>query len=240
MLAGVEGIEDLSLTTNGTLLQAKARALKEAGLSRLTVSLDTLKPHVYERITRGGQLARALAGLDEALQVGLVQVKLNVVVIRGLNDDELLNFVNFASSRGIEVRFIELMPLGRTKLIGRHFFISAREMRVRLEKEIKLIPAISRNGCGPAEVYELVGWPGRVGFITPVSSPFCARCNRLRLSANGLLHTCLFGGPKIDLKPCLKPAAGEEALKRLLCEAVALKPQGRRGFRQIEMSRVGG
>lgn len=224
MLAGIDAIDDISLTTNGTLLSGYAAELKQAGLRRVNVSLDTLKPDKFEYITRGSNLGDVLKGIEVARSVGLNPVKLNVVVMSGINDDELLNFAAKTISEGWHVRFIELMPLaGRGDITSQ--YISVSEMRRRLEQFGELEPCLPSVGNGPAKYFRFPQARGTIGFITPVSEHFCFRCNRLRLTADGKLRPCLLAENEIDLRQPLRSGISLAGLKKLIREAVASKPE---------------
>lgn len=220
MLAQTRGVDDISMTTNGTLLSRYAAELKAAGLRRVNVSLDTLKPDKFELITHGRALDRVLDGIEMAHSVGLTPVKLNMVVMSGVNDDEILDFAA-KTIEGWHVRFIELMPFGRNSASS--LFISASEIRQRLERLGKLEPCLPGAGNGPAKYFRFPQAKGTIGFITPISEHFCFSCNRLRLTADGKLRSCLMCEDEIDLRqPLRNGQAGE--LKRLIQEAVARKP----------------
>jgi cyclic pyranopterin phosphate synthase len=224
MLARIEAIDDISLTTNGTLLKRCAAELKQAGLRRVNVSLDTLKSDRFELITRsGGNISQVLEGIDAARAVGLTPVKLNMVVMSGINDDELLDFAAKTIAEEWHVRFIELMPLaGEATPAPR--FVSAGEMRKRLEQLGELEPCLPSIGNGPAKYFRLPHAKGTIGFITPVSEHFCFRCNRLRLTADGKLRPCLLSDDEVDLKKPLRRGISSAGLKQLIEEAVANKP----------------
>jgi cyclic pyranopterin phosphate synthase len=227
LLAGIETIDDISLTTNGILLAQYAAALKEAGLNRVNVSLDSLKPEKFNMITRCGALEDTLEGIEAAKAAGLTPVKINVVVMAGVNDDELTDFALKTVSDGWHVRFIEHMPVngddpGVTKLF------SVAEMRKRIETLGKLEPWKVDVGNGPAKYFRLPDATGTIGFITPVTEHFCYQCNRLRLTADGKLRPCLLSEEEIDLKEPLRSGASVTELKNLIEKAVASKPKGHR------------
>ncbi len=223
MIAAIKTIDDISMTTNGTLLARYAAELKAAGLRRVNVSLDTLKPDKFERITRGNYLSNVLNGIEAARSAGLNPVKLNMVVMAGVNDDELVDFAARTIDNEWHVRFIELMPVAGNG--GNHAqFIPVNEMRQRIEVLGALEPCRPGVGNGPAKYFRLPQARGTIGFITPVSEHFCFHCNRLRLTSDGKLRPCLMSENEIDLKPHLRRAISVEELKGLIEKAVALKP----------------
>jgi cyclic pyranopterin phosphate synthase len=224
MLASIDAIDDISLTTNGTLLAHHADELKKAGLRRINISLDTLKPERFKQITRCGNLEDTLAGLEAATAVGLNPVKINVVVISGVNDDELPDFAKKTISDGWHVRFIELMPVNDK--LATSGLVSVHDMKRRLAPMGKLEPCQVSVGNGPAKYFRLPGATGTVGFITPVTEHFCYHCNRLRLTADGKLRPCLLSEEEIDLREPLRRGASAAELKSLIEEAIARKPLG--------------
>ncbi|HNY99924.1 MAG TPA: GTP 3',8-cyclase MoaA [Anaerolineaceae bacterium] len=227
MIAGTPGIEDVSLTTNGLLLGKMAKELAEAGLRRVNVSLDTLNPERFARITRGGSLQKVLDGLDLAEVWGLLPIKINMVVMRGVNDDEMESMAQLSVTRGWHVRFIEIMPIQNQTPWGEGFPMPADtyypipEMIERL-KEAGLQKVDDKVGSGPAVEYCLPGALGRIGFITPVSEPFCSQCNRLRLTADGNLRPCLMSDIEVPILQTLRE--GGDILP-LFEQAVLLKPE---------------
>jgi len=227
LLAGIHSIDDISLTTNGTLLAEYATELKEAGLNRVNVSLDTLKPDGFEQITRCGNLEDTLAGIEAARAAGLNPVKINVVAMGGINDDELVDFAAKTVSDGWHVRFIEHMPVNGDDS-GLIKLVSVKEMRQRIETLGKLEPWKVDVGNGPAKYFRLPDATGTIGFITPVTEHFCYQCNRLRLTADGKLRPCLLSEDEIDLREPLRQGASAEELKNLIEKATASKPQGHR------------
>ncbi len=218
--AALEGIRDIALTTNGILLAAMARTLKDAGLTRVNVSLDTLRPDRYEQITRGGHLQAALDGLAAARDAGLGPIKVNVVLVGGLNDDEIEDLAAL-SATGIadEVRFIELMPIGQAAAWSAARFVSNDIVRERLQ----LIPLPHHNPEDAAVLYALPGG-GVVGLIDPMSHRFCGACSRLRLTADGKLKPCLLSDEEIDLAEAL--AAPDDAPLTAAIEAT-IRHKGR-------------
>jgi len=225
MLAQIKGIEDLSLTTNGTLLRKYAGELKRAGLRRVNISLDTLKKDRFREITRCGELKDALDGIEAAMNADLQPVKINMVVMRGINDGEVADFAAKTYHEGWNVRFIEVMPFAG--VVG---FVPAAELKRRLSLP-RLEPSSAITGGGPAEYYCLPRAQGTIGFISPLSEPFCSRCNRIRLTSLGQLCPCLVSDEGVDLKRALRRPRAEglgEEIKRLILKAVAAKPERHR------------
>ena len=224
MLAQIKAIDDISLTTNGTLLERYAVELKEAGLRRVNVSLDTLRQERFKHITRcGNNLDDVLKGIETAKSVGLNPVKINMVVVAGINDDEIRDFAAKTIDEEWHVRFIELMPSAGASTTAAQF-ISVTDMRKRLEVLGELEPCLPSVGNGPAKYFRFHQSKGTVGFITPISEHFCFKCNRLRLTADGKLRPCLLSDDEIDLKTPLRSGVSREGLKQLFEEAVARKP----------------
>lgn len=225
MISSIPGIEDLAMTTNGVLLPAFAYQLKEAGLKRVNVSLDTLKPERFHRITRGGNLEDVLRGIEEAKKAGLTPIKVNVVVLEGFNRDEVVDFARLTIHDEWHVRFIEVMPVGTEAGDNLGKFVSMQEVREDIERALgPLLPA-SLRGNGPARYFQLKGAKGTIGFITPISEHFCYQCNRLRLTSDGKLRPCLLSDFEVDIKTALRSGATDEQLKEIIREAVRLKPE---------------
>ena len=228
MLAAIPGIEDISLTTNGLLLEQQAEDLVKAGLKRINVSLDTMKPELFRRITRVGSIERVMRGLEAAEKCGLTPIKINMVVMRGINEDEIIPMARLSISRPWHVRFIELMPLGNQQPWGDGFplpetmYYPIREIRAQLET-LGLEPVPDKSGNGPAVEYRLHGAHGRVGMIAALGEAFCDTCNRLRLTADGYLRPCLMSAEEINLKDALR--SGQPILP-LIQQAVDVKPLG--------------
>jgi cyclic pyranopterin phosphate synthase len=225
LIAEIETIDDISLTTNGILLARYAADLKDAGLVRVNVSLDTLQPERFRRITRCGDLKDTLNGIEAAREAGLTPVKINMVVMAGVNDDEIPDFALKSVNDGWHVRFIEQMPVNSEATASPGFF-SVSDMRKRIEPLGKLEPWKVEVGNGPARYFRLPGANGTIGFITPVTEHFCYQCNRLRLTADGKLRLCLLNEDEIDLKDPLRSGASVAELKALMENAIARKPQG--------------
>lgn len=220
MLSETNGVDEISLTTNGILLKEQVLALKDAGLRRINISLDTFKQERFSQITRLGNLQDVLDGIDAAKDAGLNPVKIDMVVINGVNDDEIIDFARKTYEQGWHIRFIELMPLSNIKGI-----IPAKEIRSRIETLDKLETASAPMGNGPARYYRLPGAKGTIGFISPVTEPFCSWCNRLRLTSYGQLCSCLLSDEGVDLrKPLRNNNLPEDEIRRLILELIASKP----------------
>ena len=225
-LSRLSGLQDLSITTNGILLEEFALALSQAGLKRLNVSMDSLNPEKYRDITRGGDLSRVWAGIKAARLAGISPIKINVVAIAGFNDQEILEFARLTIREPYQVRFIEFMPVGISTEWSPERCLPAREIKGRIETFSPLIPL--QNGThdhdGPARLFKLPGAIGEIGFISPISDHFCTSCNRLRLTADGKLRTCLFSEEETDLKRLLRSGCSDEELEKKLDEAISTKP----------------
>ncbi len=218
---------DLTLTTNGFLLRRDAQALAEAGLRRVNVSLDSLRAERFARITRRDCLDTVLDGIAAAREAGLTPVKVNCVVVRGFNDDEALDFARMAREQGVHVRFIEFMPLDASGEWGRDSVVAGDELLEAVESEFTMRPR--ENGHDPAQRLAFAdGAPGELGFINSVSAPFCTRCNRVRITADGQLRTCLFSVTETDLRGPLRSGADDAELERVIREAVWRKEPGHR------------
>jgi len=301
LLRKIPGVDDLSLTTNGALLEDLAGPLRESGLDRVTVSLDSLRPDRFAAITRTGDLAQVLRGLDRAQSVGFRSLKVNCVTMRGVNDDEIPDFARLTLARPLTVRFIEYMPLGDAALLesGNPFvattspdgatrytthpidpssphpltpssppqpsadesgpsagcgaqsrgdvFLPESAARERIEHDLGPLLPVDRAtepGVGPATVYRLAHSAGRIGFISAMSEPFCSTCNRLRLTASGVLRSCLFDGGEIDARAILRsPLTASDrraALAQAMTDCVALRPTVHSVHGNAQMSRIGG
>ncbi len=246
MLACIPGIDDLAMTTNGILLARYAAELAQAGLKRVNVSLDTLQPERFRQITRRGDLAAVSKGIAAAREAGLVPLKVNTVLVRGLNDDEVVDFALLTLEDDWHVRFIELMPLGTNTAWAGDGYVSVGEVRRRIEDALgELAPAKVGVGNGPARYYRLPGAVGTIGFISPVSEHFCYQCNRLRLTADGRLRPCLLSDYEIDLRTPLRQGASLTEVRELLIRSIGAKPRGHRldesiAPRERAMSEIGG
>ena len=224
MLSQVEGIRSVAMTTNGTRLAALASDLRSAGLSRVNISLDTLDAERYAEITRGGSLADVLKGMEVALESGFEQVKLNVVAMKGVNDSEFVDLALMARQYPVDVRFIEYMPAGRDVPVEPGRFVPVAAIRSELERTLELRPVDEERGAGPAESFKIDEGQGYIGFISSVSEPFCRRCNRLRLSADGRLIACLFDAGQIDLRTAIRAGATDEQIAQMFREVADMKP----------------
>lgn len=246
-IAQLEGLKELVLTTNGSQLQRQAAALARAGVSRLNISLDSLKPERFRAITRSGKLERVLAGIDAACSAGFARIRLNAVLQKGINDDELEDLLAYAVERKIDLALIEEMPLGDTgRNLGRSF-LSSDEARARLTRRFELIPTLEQSG-GPARYWRVAGSPSRLGFISPHTHNFCDSCNRVRLSAQGELYPCLGDQGAVPLLPLLRSTPDDDGpIIAAIRLGLGIKPKGhefdlKQGKPQLLrfMSRTGG
>jgi len=228
-IAGVPGIEDLALTTNGFLFARQARALRDAGLRRVSISLDSLDRAQFQRMTGRDGLAQAIEAIEEAQRVGFSPVKVNTVVIGGMNDHELESLVDFARHRGLVLRFIEFMPLDSNRAWQRERVVPGGQILKRLQARFPLVP-ISQDS-NPAETarrWAFADGKGEIGIIAPVTQPFCGHCNRIRLTADGQVRTCLFSLEEHDLKGWLRDGATDDDLAERLRQIVVHKEPGHR------------
>jgi cyclic pyranopterin phosphate synthase len=226
-LGALDGLRDLTLTTNATQLPRFARSLRDAGVTRVNISLDSLRPERFRAITRNGDLAKVLAGIDAALDAGFDRVKLNTVILKNRNHDEVVDLVRFAIARGIDISFIEEMPLG---MVGDHdraeCYYASDEIRRDLADHFELIPTTESTG-GPSRYFRLQGEGIRVGFISPHSHNFCEHCNRVRLTSEGRLLLCLGQEHSVDLRRVLRAHPGDDdRLREAIRGSMAIKPKG--------------
>jgi cyclic pyranopterin phosphate synthase len=224
-LSKIEGLEEITLTTNGVLLKSFAADIKNCGISRINVSLDSLRPERFFRITGRDCFKQVWEGIEEAEHVGFNPIKINVVAIKGVNDDEILDFAALTLEKPYHVRFIEIMPIGDKNIWTTEKFISAKEIHNRIQT-LGILQPIGHNTLdGPAERYALEGAKGEVGFIGALSNHFCDNCNRLRLTADGHLKGCLFSDQETDLKTPLRDGKGDRHLLNLIRDTILNKPK---------------
>ncbi|MCC6494070.1 MAG: GTP 3',8-cyclase MoaA [Pirellulales bacterium] len=224
MLLAIEGLEDVALTTNGMLLAQQASDLKQAGLQRINVSLDTLRDEVFRQITRREGLQRVVEGIDAAQLAGFERIRLNAVSIRGLTEAEIVPLARFARERNLELRFIEFMPLDADRHWSPDQLLSGADVRRVLEAQFgQLVPAPRPDPSQPAVDFRFADGRGGIGLINPVSEPFCGDCNRLRLTAEGQLRNCLFSTVEWDARRLLRSGANDAELRRLVRSCVAAK-----------------
>jgi cyclic pyranopterin phosphate synthase len=216
MIAGIEGIRDLALTSNGFLFQRKGAALRDAGLRRISFSLDSLDAANFKKITGREGLAAVLESIDLALELGLHPVKINAVMIRGINDHEIEKLAEFAAKKSLSLRFIEFMPLDSGRAWHKELVVPGRELLARLREHFPLEPVAARNPSETATRWALPGGRGEIGIIAPVSEPFCGHCDRIRLTADGKIRTCLFSIVEHDLRGLLRNGATDEDLADFL------------------------
>lgn len=245
-IAAIDGITDIALSTNGLLLEEQIDALAAAGLKRVNVSLDTLRSGRFETIARRPGLERVLRGIDAALAAGLGPVKINVVVMRDSNDDELEDFAQLTRDRDVYVRFIEVMPIHENLSLQGETYMPAAEMLSRIQALGTLEPVDGPPGNGPARYFAFPGAKGAVGVISPLSHEYCDRCNRVRLSADGRLRLCLFGDQHIDFRSAVRSGMGPDGLAALFASSMAIKPErhhlrlGEASSRMRALSEIGG
>jgi cyclic pyranopterin phosphate synthase len=222
-LAVLPGIEDLSLSTNATRLNKQATALRQAGISRINVSLDSLRADRFKQITQG-KLDKVLAGLQAARAAGFAPIKINMVVMAGVNDDEVEDMVEFCIENDFTLRFIETMPMGDTGRCATQRYVDLQAVRRRLQQRFELIPGVMPGG-GPARYVQVAGSKLRIGFITPISQHFCETCNRVRLAVDGTIYLCLGQDDRFELRPLLRAGADDQALEQAILSAIAQKPE---------------
>jgi cyclic pyranopterin phosphate synthase len=225
LIKSIKGILDISLTTNGILLEQHADQLAAAGLGRVNISLDSLNRERYREITRGGDIKAVFRGIEAAEKAGLVPIKINMVPMRGINDDEIKDFAQLTRKASYQVRFIEFMPFSAPEIWSPEKFVPSDEIRSVAEELSPLFPVKLRKS-GPAQYFRFEGAFGVMGFISPLSNHFCGECNRLRLTADGKLRPCLFSETEIDLKPALRGDAPDSEIERLLKLSIEVKPEG--------------
>ncbi|MCF8011315.1 MAG: GTP 3',8-cyclase MoaA [Clostridiales bacterium] len=225
-IAKNNNIKDISMTTNGTLLKQIGERLKNSGLDRVNISLDTLKPDRFKKITRVGNFQDAWNGIETALRLGLTPVKINCVIVRGINDDEIIDLAKLAMDYPLHVRFIELMPIGESDEWAMEKFVPAGEIIARIEESFgNTKPSKKVRGAGPARYYTIPGAAGSIGIISAISDHFCFQCNRLRLTATGGIRPCLLSDREIDIRSPLRNGASYLELQKIFARAVEMKPR---------------
>jgi cyclic pyranopterin phosphate synthase len=245
MIRRVPEIQDVALTTNGFFLKEQARELMEAGLSRINVSIDSLNPQVLAELTRRDYFEEIWQGIEEVERLGLTPIKLNIVLIRGINDGEILKFAELARSRPFIIRFIEFMPIGKDDGWSIEKVVPTEDVIQAIQKHYPLIPQV-HNDSRPAERYVFADGVGEVGFISSVSQPFCTHCDRVRITSDGKFRTCLFSLHETDLRAMVRGVASDGEIADALVAAVWRKEEGhlinRPGFVRPErtMSQIGG
>jgi GTP 3',8-cyclase len=226
-LNGIEGLQDISLTTNGILLEKFAERIYRAGVHRINISLDSLDKVKYARITNGGDLDAVFRGIAKAAEVGFSPIKINTVALKDFNEDEVLAFARLAVDKPFQVRFIELMPVGQAGSDNDEDYLPAGQIIQKIKSRYELEPLAGKKNKsdGPAKIFKIKGGCGEIGVINPVSSHFCATCNRLRLTADGKLRACLLNDEEIDLRKALRENSSDAELEKVIREAILLKPK---------------
>jgi GTP 3',8-cyclase len=228
-LAVIPGVRDLALTTNADGLKERAKDLRSAGLDRLTISCDSLKPETFKQITRRDALQSVLDGIEAAMEAGFPPPKINCVVIRGMNDSEVADFADFARATGVSIRFIEYMPLDNGHQWDRSLLVGGREVLERVEQRHKLVSSERNSPSDTAQRYVFAdGAPGEIGIIAPVTMPFCGACSRLRLTADGNLRTCLFSMVDYSIRDRIRRGDTREQIARFMISTVFNKEEGHR------------
>ena len=221
----LEGIEDISITTNGVLLEKMLDGLLKAGKPRLNISLDSLDPHKFREITGSDNYDQVWSGINRAEELGFFPLKINMVPVRGMNDGEVADFARLTLDRRLHVRFIEYMPIGADKRWNRDSCVPSSEIREVIEREVgPLKPFVSGNSAGPSDNYQLADARGVIGFISPITRHFCGTCRRLRLTADGKIRPCLLSDTEIDVKSPLRGGCDNAELERLFRLALEIKP----------------
>jgi cyclic pyranopterin phosphate synthase len=225
-MKAIPGIEHIAMTTNALRLRKLAGPLKEAGLDRVNISIDSLDAVKFRQITRGGNLDEVWAGVQAAEAEGLRPIKLNAVVVRGMNDDEVLRLAELTTVHPWEFRFIEVMPLTGVAGLAEEGVVSTAELIARIEERYGQLEPYGQDPADPARRYRIPGAPGKIGFISAVTDPFCATCNRMRLTADGRLHLCLLRDDEVDLRAAIRAGASQAEVEQIIRHAVYLKPWG--------------
>ncbi len=226
MLAGVEGIEDIAMTTNAFFLKQQARALKDAGLKRVNISLDALDQDKFTEVNRRDCLTQVLEGIAAARAVGFNSIKINAVAVKSFSESEIIKLVDMGRAQDLEIRFIEFMPLDADKIWERDKVLFGHEIVDIINKTYPLEPIQDSLEIGPASEYNFVDGKGKIGIITAVSNPFCDYCNRIRMTADGKLRTCLFSTNEHNLKELIRGGASDEDIEKKIREALVIKEPG--------------
>ncbi len=226
MIHGVEGIKDVALTTNAFFLKDQAQSLNDAGLQRLNVSLDALDPEKFRDVNRRDCLQSVLDGLDTARKVGFKSIKINAVAVRNFSETEIMSLIDYGRSDGFEVRFIEFMPLDSDKVWERDKVLFGHEIVDLIKEKYELIPVDNSLEIGPASEYTFADGKGKIGIITAVSNPFCDHCNRIRMTADGKLRTCLFSTAETNLKEMIRSGKSDATIAETIRQAVLVKEPG--------------
>ena len=226
MINEVEGINDVAMTTNAFFLKDQAQSLKDAGLKRLNVSLDALDPEKFRDVNRRDCLQAVLDGLDTARKVGFKSIKINAVAVRNFSESEIMGLIEYGRSDGFEVRFIEFMPLDSDKVWERDKVLFGHEIIELIKEKYELVPVDNSLEIGPASEYTFADGKGKIGIITAVSNPFCDHCNRIRMTADGKLRTCLFSTDETNLKEMIRSGKSDENIAETIRQAVLIKEPG--------------
>ena len=227
-IASLPGLRELVMTTNGVLLEKYAQPLKDAGMGRLNISIDSLEPDKFKKLTRVGELQQVLDGIKASQKAGFTRTKLNAVVLKGINDDEVINLVTFALNEGLDISFIEEMPLGEIHSHQRSDTqVSSLSLREQIQQQYSLSPVqLQDSNAGPSRYHQVPGYDSRIGFISPMSDNFCTSCNRIRLTTEGRLLLCLGNEHSVCLKSVIRNNPGDdEFLKQSIINAMGIKPE---------------
>jgi cyclic pyranopterin phosphate synthase len=226
MLSSIDGINDVAMTTNAFFLKDCAKTLRDAGLKRLNVSLDALDPEKFRDVNRRDCLDQVLEGLKEASREGYESIKINAVAMRNFSETEIMSLIQMGRSDGFEIRFIEFMPLDSDRIWERDKVLFGHEIVDLIRKKYELVPIDNSLDIGPASEYRFADGKGKIGIITAVSNPFCDHCNRIRMTADGKLRTCLFSTRETNLKDLLRAGASDEDVATAIRDAVRIKEPG--------------
>ena len=226
-ISALPNVKDIALSTNAEKLGEFAQQLKDAGVNRTNISFDSLDPVKFERITRGGNLKKVLTGIDAAIRVGMTPVKINMVVMKNTNFDEIPAMLDFAIEKGVYLRFIETMPIGSAGISVMDEHVSAEKILERVKSHIgtELIPMVDGIEAGPARVFKIAKTDTKIGVISAVSQHFCETCNRVRLTARGVLALCLGQEDSVDLRAPMRAGASDDEMKAIILDAIAKKPE---------------